>query len=75
MLLLMGCTKTKLVFQVPPAQYTQDCPKPNPALTDNASLAQAYLERGSAIDRCNAGKQALRVWAQELQAKPATAKN
>ena len=75
MLSLMGCTRTKLVFAAPPAQYLLDCPKPNPVLTDNASLAQAYIERGSAIERCNADKQALRVWAKELQANPATAKN
>ena len=55
-----GCVSSKPIKQTIPPIYTQDCVKPMIQGSTYKDLINAYIERGKAIEDCNADKKALR---------------
>lgn len=66
-LVLTGCATTERIVSItPPADLLADCPKRPVALETWGDLAIAYRTRDQDVDRCNADKAALRLWAKEV---------
>ena len=67
-LVLGGCTTTRVDFALPADYLLEDCARTNvQPLETNAQLAAAYLKRDNDLAVCNADKRALRAWAETMK--------
>ena len=69
MTLLVGCaatsapaTKTKVVYESPPAALYPECAEPVLNFTTNEALAESFYAVRSALTECRAGVEDLRQW-------------
>lgn len=48
---------------LPPAELTQDCPRPGVDMSSNGALLQSLMSCQGQIIKCNLDRAALRQWA------------
>ena len=62
-LVLAGCSTTKVVRELPSPELLADCASVPEAYQTNGQLAQTLLAYRDSLAKCNIDKQALREWA------------
>lgn len=65
LLALPGCTTTKYVRELPPADLMASCPEVLERHETNGDLAWTIIEYRKALSQCNIDKGSLREWAKE----------
>jgi hypothetical protein len=65
MAFLSGCTTTKYVRELPPADLLADCTETVSEIKTNGQLASAYLAAKDDLAKCNIDKRSLREWAKQ----------